>query len=151
MRLLIQRVKEASVVVDAREVARIGPGAVILLGVARGDTDHDAHYLARKAFQLRIFDDASGKLNEAIDVVKGSFLVVSQFTLYADCSKGNRPSYIEAAEPQEAERLYQVFVEALRAMGAKVQTGVFRAHMDVSLINDGPVTVMMESRGRTTN
>lgn len=150
MRLLIQRVRESSVAVDGREIARIGRGALILLGVARGDTEQDAKYLARKAFQLRIFDDSAGRLNESIHAVNGSFLVVSQFTLYADCSKGNRPSYIEAADPAEAERLYLVFVETLRAMGASVQTGVFRAHMDVSLVNDGPVTVMIESRGRTT-
>ncbi len=150
MRLLIQRVQEAAVAVEGKEIARIGKGALVFVGVARGDTDADAGYLARKAFQLRIFDDAAGKLNEPITAVRGAFLVVSQFTLYADCSKGNRPSYIEAAEPAEAERLYGVFVDALRAMTADVQTGVFRAHMDVSLVNDGPVTIWMESRGRST-
>jgi D-tyrosyl-tRNA(Tyr) deacylase len=150
MRLLIQRVKEAAVAVEGREVARIGAGALILVGVARGDTDQDARYLARKAFQLRIFDDAEGKLNECLAAVGGSFLVVSQFTLYADCAKGNRPSYLQAADPAEAERLYEVFVAALKAMGAEVQTGVFRARMAVSLVNDGPVTIIMESCGRTT-
>lgn len=150
MRLVVQRVKEAAVSVDGREIARIGKGALILVGVARGDTEADAKYLARKAFQLRIFDDSDGKLNESIVAVRGSFLVVSQFTLYADCSKGNRPSYIQAAEPAEAEQRYEEFVAALRAMGADVQTGTFRAHMDVSLVNDGPVTIIMESLGRST-
>ncbi len=150
MRLVIQRVKSAGVAVDGQPVARIGPGALILVGVARGDTEADLRYLARKASQLRIFDDEQGRLNRAIDAVKGSFLVVSQFTLYGDCVKGNRPSYIEAAAPEEANRLYERFAEELRSLGHSVQTGVFGGAMDVDLVNDGPVTILMESRGRAT-
>lgn len=150
MRVLVQRVSEAAVRVEGREVARIGRGALILLGVAKGDSDFDAAYLARKVFQLRIFDDSAGRLNESITAVGGSFLVVSQFTLYADCSKGNRPSYIDAADPAEAERLYKKFVASLRTLGPEVQTGVFGARMQVFLVNDGPVTVLLESRGRTS-
>lgn len=150
MRLLIQRVREASVIVDGHEIARIGRGALIFVGVAKDDTMEDVYYLARKAFQLRIFDDAEGRLNNSISQVQGAFLVVSQFTLYADCTKGNRPSYIEAAQPEQAQAMYQAFVHELRKFGCEIQTGLFGARMLVQLVNDGPVTVMLESRGRTT-
>lgn len=150
MKLVIQRVKHASVQADGRETGRIGPGAVVLVGVARGDSENDVRYLARKTSQLRIYDDADGKLNAAIDAVKGAFLAVSQFTLYADCAKGNRPSYIEAAEPNEAQRLYERYIAELRALGHEVQAGVFGGKMLVELANDGPVTIIMESRGRTS-
>ncbi len=148
MKLVIQRVRNAGVTVDGRRVADIGAGAMILVGVAKGDTSHDAKYLARKASQLRVFDDEQGKLNLAIDAVKGAFLVVSQFTLYGDCAKGNRPSYIEAAAPADANRLYEEFAAELRALGHPVQTGVFGGMMLVDLTNDGPVTLILESRGR---
>ena len=148
MKLVIQRVQQAGVTVDGREVARIGAGALILVGVAGGDTDADVKYLARKTSQLRIYDDEQGKLNASIGSCKGSFLAVSQFTLYADCAKGNRPSYIEAAEPGEANRRYEEFCRELRALGHEVRTGVFGGRMMVDLVNDGPVTIILESRGR---
>jgi D-aminoacyl-tRNA deacylase len=133
-----------------REVSRIGPGAVVLAGVAQGDTMFDVQYLARKTSQLRIYDDAEGKLNAAIDSFRGAFLVVSQFTLYGDCGKGNRPSYIEAAAPDEAQRLYEAYAGELRRLGHEVQTGVFRERMLVEIANEGPVTIIMESRGRSS-
>lgn len=151
MRLVIQRVSRAAVTVGGEVVAAIGAGAAVLVGVARGDTDHDARYLARKTAQLRIFDDAQGQLNHAIDAVGGSFLVVSQFTLYGDCRKGNRPSYIQAAGPEEGGRIYELFVEALRGLGHEVQTGRFQATMRVELVNEGPVTLLLESHGRTAS
>ncbi|MBN1269909.1 MAG: D-tyrosyl-tRNA(Tyr) deacylase [Kiritimatiellae bacterium] len=148
MRLVIQRSRKARVTVADREAARIERGAVILVGVARGDTDADAAYLARKTSQLRIFNDSEGRLNSSIHEAGGAYLVVSQFTLYADCGKGNRPSYIEAAAPAEAERLYEEYARQLGLLGHEVQTGRFREHMVVELENDGPVTIVMESRGR---
>jgi len=146
VKLVIQRVRSANVTVDGKEVARIGAGAVILLGVAKGDSQIDVRYLVRKTSQLRIFDDAEGRLNAPISAVQGAFLVVSQFTLYGDCRKGNRPSYIEAAEPEEAKRLYEEFVRELRILGHEVQTGVFREKMVVRIANDGPVTIILEHR-----
>lgn len=149
MRLVVQRVRRARVTVGGSEVGAIGPGLAILCGVARGDTAEDAAWLARKVQQLRIFGDAEGRLNCAIDSVPGgAFLVVSQFTLYGDCVKGNRPSYIEAAPPAEGEALYERFVACLRQGGATVATGTFRAEMLVEIENDGPVTLILESRGR---
>lgn len=148
MRLVVQRVSRARVTVGGDELASIGRGLLILCGVARGDTDADAAHLARKIRLLRVFDDAAGKMNLAPDEVSGEFLVVSQFTLYGDCAGGNRPSYIDAAPPDEGERLYEAFVAALRGHGAVVQTGRFRADMDVELVNRGPVTLILESRGR---
>jgi D-tyrosyl-tRNA(Tyr) deacylase len=149
LRLVIQRVRRASVTVDGREVSAIGPGMMILCGVARGDTAADAAFLARKTSQLRIFDDEAGKMNLAIDAVKGAFLVVSQFTLYGDCAKGNRPSYIDAAPPEEGNKGYEDYVAQLRALGHEVRTGIFGANMKVAIENDGPVTLILESRGRT--
>jgi D-aminoacyl-tRNA deacylase len=151
MKLVVQRVKSAAVSVAGTTISKIESGALILVGVARDDTSFDAKFLARKTSQLRIFDDAQGKMNLAIDTVKGSFLVVSQFTLYGDCSKGNRPSYIDAAPPADAERLYEEYASELRALGHSVQTGKFREMMVVELQNDGPVTLLLESRGRTTS
>ena len=150
MKLLVQRVLKAGVTIHGQVTASMGPGMLILIGVARGDTSMDAAFLARKAAQLRIFEDEQGKMNRPIDAIHGSFLVVSQFTLYGDCAGGNRPSYTEAAPPEEAKQLYEEFAAALRAMGHQVLTGEFREHMQVDLINDGPVTLMLESRGRTT-
>ncbi len=148
MRLVIQRVLRAGVSVDGREVASIGHGALVFVAVARGDTREDAAYLAGKVVQLRIFDDEQKKLNAPIAKVGGEFLVVSQFTLYGDCRRGNRPSYTEAAPPDEARVLYEEFCGYLRQSGFEVAEGVFREHMVVSLENDGPVTIIMESRGR---
>lgn len=149
MRLVIQRVRRARVTVGEETVGAIGPGAVILCGVARGDTAHDAAWLARKVSQLRIFDDAEGRMNVPIPP-DGAFLVVSQFTLYGDCTKGNRPGYTEAAPPAEGETGYEEFVRQLRALGHRVETGRFRAMMVVELENDGPVTLILESRGRAS-
>ena len=149
MKLVIQRVRSANVTVDGKEVARIGQGAVVLCGVAKGDSEIDVRYLARKTSQLRIYDDEAGRLNKSIGETNGAFLVVSQFTLYADCSRGNRPGYTDAADPDEATRLYEAFAAELRVLGHEVKTGVFRANMQVGLVNDGPVTIILESRGRT--
>ena len=149
MKLVIQRVRRARVTVDGQEVGAIGPGVAILCGVARGDTIHDAAWLARKASQLRIFDDADGKMNLPLPP-DGAFLVVSQFTLYGDAIKGNRPSYIDAAPPEEGEAGYLELVRQLRALGHRVETGRFRAMMMVEIENDGPVTLIVESRGRTS-
>ena len=148
MRLVIQRVTRASVSVDGQQVSAIGRGFLILCGVQREDTPDDATYLAQKTARLRVFDDAAGKMNLGLDEIGGEVLVVSQFTLYADCRKGNRPSYIEAAGPEDGERLYFAYVEALRSLGIRVKTGIFRAMMAVELLNDGPVTIQIDSRER---
>ncbi len=149
MKVVIQRVRRAEVKVEDKVVGSIGYGAVILVGVARGDTPEDAEFLARKTALLRIYEDADGKLNAPIDDIEGgSFLAVSQFTLYGDCRKGNRPSYGEAAGAEEGRQGYEWFVEALRRFGRPVETGRFQEHMVVDLENDGPVTILMESRGR---
>lgn len=150
MKLVVQRVLRAVVRVQGERVAAIERGVLVLCGVAHGDTVEDARYLARKTRQLRIFDDAEGKMNLSPADVGGAFLVVSQFTLYGDCAKGNRPSYIESAPPAEGERGYEAYVAALREEGVSVQTGRFRAMMEVELVNDGPVTLILESRGRTS-
>ena len=148
MKLVLQRVRRARVTVDGREVAAIGPGAMVLCGVARGDTAADAAFLARKTSQLRIYDDADGKMNLAVDPQAGAFLVVSQFTLYGDCAKGNRPSYIDVAAPDDGRSGYEDYVAQLRALGHRVETGIFGTNMMVELENDGPVTLILESRGR---
>ncbi len=146
MRVVIQRVKQASVTVDRRTVGFIERGLLVFLAVAKDDTIKDIHYLVNKLIELRIFEDAQGKMNCSIDEVGGQFLVVSQFTLLGSCDKGRRPSFDQAADPQKAEELYCVFVDELRAKGHKVQTGEFRAMMDVALVNDGPVTFILESK-----
>ena len=140
MRALVQRVSEASVTVNGTEVARIGPGLLVLLGIRRGDSEADADRLAAKLLALRIFEDGDGRMNLSVADVDGELLCVSQFTLYGDTRKGNRPSFVEAAPPGEAELLYERVREALNAQG-----GVFGAHMAVALVNDGPVTVLLES------
>lgn len=149
MKLVFQRVLSAGVRIGGEVVASIGPGALILLGVARNDTVTDARYLARKVSQLRVFDDADGRMNLPIGALPGRFLVVSQFTLCGDCTGGNRPGYTEAAPPETAQPLYEEFLAQLRALGHEVQTGRFGARMVVELANDGPVTLWLESRGRT--
>jgi len=133
------------VAVDGGTVAAIGRGFLVLLGVASGDTDREAEWLADKIAGLRIFEDEAGKMNLSVQDIGGSILVVSQFTLLADCRKGRRPSFTDAAPPAEADRLYQVFVSAVRKHGIPVKTGVFQAHMEVVLVNDGPVTVVVEA------
>jgi D-tyrosyl-tRNA(Tyr) deacylase len=146
MRAVIQRVKESSVSVDGRgEVGRIGHGMLVLLGVHRQDTDAGAMELARKISHLRIFEDAEGKMNRSLLDTDREMLVVSQFTLYGDCRKGRRPSFVEAAPPALAERLYNCFVNRVRQEGIVVETGWFRAMMAVSLVNDGPVTLILDT------
>jgi D-tyrosyl-tRNA(Tyr) deacylase len=147
MRAVIQRVTGAQVVVEGAVVGRIGRGLVVLLGVGRGDTSDDAAYLARKIAGLRVFADPQGKMNLALSQVGGEVLVVSQFTLYGDARKGNRPSFIEAAPPEQSERLYAEFCEMLARQGIQVETGVFQAQMMIHLVNDGPVTIILDSRG----
>jgi D-aminoacyl-tRNA deacylase len=146
MKAVLQRVSQADVRVDGAVVGQIGRGLLVLLGVQQGDSVDDAHALADKTVALRIFDDADGKMNLSLADVQGSALVVSQFTLLGDCRKGRRPSYIDAAPPDLAERLYESFVAAIGVQGIPVATGRFRAHMEVSLVNDGPVTLLLESR-----
>jgi D-tyrosyl-tRNA(Tyr) deacylase len=146
MRAVIQRVSEASVTVDGAMVGRIGPGWLVLLGVARGDTEAEVAWMAEKLLNLRGFEDDQGKMNRSVRDVRGGILVVSQFTLLGDCRAGRRPSFTEAAEPADAQRLYEAFVTELRASGLDIGTGVFRAMMKVALVNDGPVTFLLESR-----
>ncbi|MFO0867558.1 MAG: D-aminoacyl-tRNA deacylase [Pirellulales bacterium] len=146
MRACVQRVREASVTVGGEVVGRIAQGLVVLLGVARDDRDEDARYLADKIIGLRIFDDQAGKMNLSVAEIGGGLLVVSQFTLWGDCRKGRRPSYGDAAPPEVAEPLYETFVAAVGAARLPVATGRFRAEMLVALINDGPVTLWLDSR-----
>lgn len=144
MRALLQRVSSASVTVDNQIVGRIENGLVVLLGVTHTDGEVEAQWLAKKVAGLRVFDDAEGKMNAALADVDGELLVVSQFTLYGDARKGRRPSYTNAARPQQAAPLVDYFVEQLRGMGYNVATGLFGANMDVEIHNDGPVTLMVE-------
>ena len=147
MKAVFQRVASAEVRSEGRITGRIGPGAVVLLGVGRTDTEAEALRLADKVAKLRVFDDAEGKMNLPIAAVPGAkFIVVSQFTLLGNTEKGNRPSYIEAAPPEQAEPLYEKFVACLRELGFTVETGVFRTMMQVELVNDGPVTLAIDSR-----
>lgn len=148
MRAVIQRVSSASVTIDEKVHSSIEKGMLILLGIKSGDGEADAKYVAEKCIGLRIFEDAEEKMNLSIKDIGGSILVVSQFTLYGDTRKGNRPSFIEAAPPAIAEPLYEKFVQYLQDLVGKekIATGVFRAMMDVSLVNDGPVTVIVESK-----
>ncbi len=144
MRALIQRVSKASVTVDLQTIAAIGKGVLILLGIGHGDRDEHAAFLAEKTANLRIFEDEQGKTNLSILDVKGEAIVVSQFTLYANSSKGRRPSFIEAALPEVAEPLVNRFAELLRGHGVPTQTGKFGAHMEVEIHNNGPVTIWLE-------
>ena len=148
MRLVIQRVSEARVAVDDCTVGAIRTGLVVLLGISRSDTRAEANYLSDKVLGLRIFPDGSGKMNRNIVEAGGSLLVVSQFTLYGDCRKGRRPSFDQAAPPDEARAIYDYFVETLRRGPVPVETGVFQAMMEVHLVNQGPVTILMESDGQ---
>ena len=145
MRAVVQRVRRASVTVDRRVVGSVGRGLLVLLGVGRADTEQDVAYVAGKIGNLRLFTDAAGKMNLSVAEVGGAVLVVSQFTLLGDCRRGRRPSYTEAAAPERASALYEAVVERLRQAGLPVQTGEFRAMMEVDLVNDGPVTVLLDS------
>jgi D-aminoacyl-tRNA deacylase len=145
MRAVLQRVSKAKVSVAGETVGEIGKGILVLLGVSIKDKEADATYLLEKTVNLRIFDDADGKMNESLLDINGELLVVSQFTLYGDSRRGRRPSYIDAARPDEANRLYEFYVSEARKQVAKVETGRFQAMMDVELVNDGPVTILIDS------
>jgi len=145
LRAVVQRVSRARVTVGGEVVGQIGPGYVVLLGVAREDDEAAADYLAEKVAGLRVFEDENGKMNRSIQEVGGSILAVSQFTLYGDVRRGRRPGFDRAARPEQAEPLYQRFVQRLREMGLHVETGRFQAHMEVELVNDGPVTILIDS------
>ena len=146
MRAVIQRVKEASVSVETEEVGRIDQGILVLLGVGQDDGPGDAIYMAEKVVNLRIFADENGKMNRSLLDVGGGLLAVSQFPLWGDCRKGRRPSFITAAEPTKAEELYEVFVQHAGSLGVTVATGRFQEMMEVSLVNDGPVTLLLDSK-----
>ena len=148
MKVLLQRVTRASVSVGDEVVGRIGQGLVVFVGVATGDTEKDAQYLAQKTVNLRIFSDEEGKFNLSALDIKGELLVVSQFTLLADTRKGRRPSFIEAAPPAQAEEIFERFVEQARATGLRVETGRFQQYMQVEIHNDGPVTILLDSKGK---
>jgi len=146
MRAVLQRVTQAEVMVAGRSIGRIGRGFVVLLGVAKDDTEKDCEYIAAKTLAMRVFADAAGKMNLALADVAGELLVISQFTLLADPESGRRPSFIRAAPPEDARRLYEHFLSLVRKSGVRVETGEFGAMMAVSLVNDGPVTIILDSR-----
>ena len=146
MRIVLQRVKEARVEVEGRTVGRSGRGLCLLVGVGKGDTEEDAEHLAQKAVELRIFPDEAGKMNLSLTDIGGEVLAVSQFTLAGSVRKGRRPSFDSAEEPARAEALFTHFVDSVRGLGVKVETGVFQARMAVHIVNDGPVTFVLESR-----
>lgn len=148
MKAVIQRVKSANVTIDDQIVGSIQQGFMILLGIHEEDTKEDVDYLIRKITMMRIFEDEAGKMNLSIDAVAGSILSVSQFTLYADTKKGNRPSFVKAARPDQAIPLYEAFNEGLRQSGLQVETGKFGADMQVALVNDGPVTIIIDTRDK---
>lgn len=144
MKLVVQRVTNASVEVDNKIVGKIGKGFLVLFGVAQGDSKEQADFLAEKLCNLRVFEDKDEKMNLSIKDIDGELLVVSQFTLYADCRKGNRPSFIDAANPQEANELYEYFMDKCKGLVKNVEKGIFGADMKVSLLNNGPVTIILE-------
>jgi D-tyrosyl-tRNA(Tyr) deacylase len=146
VRAVLQRVRQASVTVDDHVVAAIGPGLLVLVGVATGDAEADLVYVSSKVSGLRVFPDEAGKMNRSVSDVGGEVLVVSQFTLLGDVRKGRRPAFDEAEAPERAKGMYELFLERLRSAGLRVASGVFQAHMQVGLINDGPVTVLVDSR-----
>jgi len=149
MKAVLQRVSKAEVEVEDKTVGEIGKGILVLLGVEKGDTEKDADWMAEKVVNLRIFEDEAGKMNLSVQDIHGEILAVSQFTLAGNCSKGRRPSFDTAAAPGEANELYEYFVARVRESGVPVQTGVFQADMQVSLVNDGPVTFILESPAKT--
>ena len=144
MRAVVQRVKNARVFVDREITGEIDSGILILLGIKKGDNEETARWIAEKCVNLRIFENDEGKFHFSLIDTKGDVLVVSQFTLYGDCRKGRRPSFTDAADPEDAGKIYNYFVNILKEMGIKVRTGIFGAHMDVELVNDGPVTLILE-------
>jgi len=146
MRAVVQRVSEASVTVDRERIGEIGAGLLVLVGVAEGDTETDAAYVAEKVVNLRVFEDDAGKMNRSLLDVGGELLAVSQFTLLGDARKGRRPSFIDAASPDVGNRLYEAFCAAVRETGVRVATGKFQAMMDVALVNQGPVTILIDSK-----
>lgn len=148
MRVVIQRVSKAKVVADGVESGAINKGFLLLVGVEEADTSKDVDYLTRKISNMRIFEDEAGKMNLSLKEVDGEILSISQFTLHADTKKGNRPSFIKAARPDQADHLYEELNDKLRAEGFKVEVGVFGADMDVSLVNDGPVTILIDSQNK---
>lgn len=144
MKFLVQRVKKAQVDIDGQTVGRIEKGFLVLIGITHTDTKETADYLIKKLINLRVFEDENGKMNLGLKDVEGSLLLVSQFTLYADCTQGNRPSFTEAAKPQFANELYEYIIEKCKEQAKNVETGIFGADMQVSLTNDGPVTIMLQ-------
>ncbi len=146
MRAVVQRVKSAEVLVNDRSIGKIGKGLLVFIGIGRGDSEEDLSFLASKLPDLRIFEDSEGKFNLSLKEIKGEMLVVSQFTLYGDCRKGRRPSFTEAEEPTLAKRLYEQLILKLKEQGIPIQTGEFQARMEVHLVNDGPVTLLLDSR-----
>lgn len=146
MRAVIQRVTSASVTVGGELVSEIGEGLLIFLGIAHDDTTAELDYIANKVINLRIFEDSGGKMNRSLLDTGGAALVVSQFTLYGDCRKGRRPSFIDAARPEQAKALYEQFIDVLASRNIRTQGGTFQAMMDVQLVNDGPVTILLDSR-----
>lgn len=147
MRAVIQRVERARVEVEGKAVSEIGPGLLVLLGIGKGDGEAELGWMVEKVANLRIFEDQAGKMNRSVLESSKAILVVSQFTLYGDARKGRRPSFLEACEPEEANRLYQAFCQRSRELGLSVGEGVFAAQMKVGLVNDGPVTILLDSRG----
>jgi D-aminoacyl-tRNA deacylase len=145
MRAVVQRVRRGEVRVEGQAIGRIGPGVLVLVGITKDDTPETGRALAKKIADLRIFNDDQGRMNRGLRETGGPALVVSEFTLYGDCRKGRRPSYARAARPEDARPLYHSFVESLAALGVKVETGEFQAMMDVELVNDGPVTLLLDS------
>ncbi len=150
MRAVLQRVSSASVTVEGNVTGSIGPGLCVLLGVSRTDSEREAEWLAEKIVNLRIFEDDEGKMNRSLLDIGGGLLAVSQFTLYGNCAKGRRPSFISAGEPDEANRLYEVFKKAAATLGVPVESGIFQTHMMVHIINDGPVTLFLEREGESS-
>jgi len=146
MKAVIQRVKSAQVDVDGRSTGKIGGGLLVFIGVGKGDNESDISFMASKIPELRIFEDASGKFNLSLKEINGEMLIVSQFTLYGDCKKGRRPSFTEAEEPTSAKILYERLITRLKEQGIPIQTGEFQAKMEVHLVNDGPVTLLLDSR-----
>jgi len=146
MRVVVQRVKRASVEIEEKIVGQIGRGVLVLLGIAKDDTVNDIQWMLDKITNLRIFENENGKLDKSLMDISGELLVVSQFTLYGDCSKGRRPSFTGAMDPKEAKNLFELFIERAREKVEKVESGIFQASMDVSLINEGPVTLIIDNK-----